>query len=88
MSNKFKHMTSDDRLTISTMLDKSESLTAIAKALGKDISTISKEIRRNSVKSNYVHPYATYNDCQLGFKCGHRTNCNKCYDRKRCKRCS
>lgn len=30
MSNKFKHMTSDDRLTISTMLDKYESLTAIA----------------------------------------------------------
>lgn len=47
---KHKHMTHEDRITIETSLTNNESLKDIAKCIGKDPTTISKEIKRNRVE--------------------------------------
>lgn len=50
---KYKHFTSDERLEISILLNKGYSQRDIAGALGKNHSSVSREIKRNSVKSQY-----------------------------------
>ena len=42
---KYKHLTLDERFKIQHMLDDKESFASIARTLGKDRSTISREIR-------------------------------------------
>jgi len=50
-----KHITREQRYTISTMLQKGYSQQAIADVTGKDKSTISREIKRNKDKRNGVY---------------------------------
>ena len=50
-----KHLTSEQRYTISVMLQKGHSQKEIAEVIGKDKSTISREIRRNRDKRNGVY---------------------------------
>ena len=45
--SKNKHLNLDDRCKIQLMLDNKESFSSIATALGKDPTTISKEIRNH-----------------------------------------
>ena len=45
--SKNKHLSLDDRSKIQLMLDNKESFSSIASSLGKDPSTISKEIRNH-----------------------------------------
>lgn len=42
-----KHMTQDNRVVIEKRLDASKTLSAIAAELGKDPTTISKEIKKH-----------------------------------------
>ncbi len=49
MTAKGKHLTQEDRHYIEDALNESYSLTDIAKRLGKDPTTISKEVKRNRV---------------------------------------
>jgi len=44
---KNKHLTLDDRLTIQAELSKPQTFKAIGQLVGKDATTISKEIRKN-----------------------------------------
>jgi transposase, IS30 family len=46
-SNKNKHLTLEERMFIQSMLMKAESFKSIGVAVGKDPTTISKEVRRN-----------------------------------------
>lgn len=46
-SYKFKHMTLDDRVTIQKSLKEGKTFVEIGSLLGKDPSTISKEIRNH-----------------------------------------
>ena len=46
-SYKFKHMTLDDRITIQKSLKEGKSFVEIGALLGKDPSTISKEVRNH-----------------------------------------
>ena len=45
--SKNKHLNLDDRCKIQLMLDNKESFSSIATALGKDPTTISKEVRNH-----------------------------------------
>lgn len=47
--NKNKHLVRSDRDTIKSMLDEKCNFTQIAEAIGKDRTTISREVRNRSV---------------------------------------
>ena len=49
-----KHLTIEERTTISNMLSTGNYLTNIAKALNRDISTIRLEILKHRKESRYV----------------------------------
>lgn len=49
MSTKYKHMTFDDRIEIQECLNKGMSFKAIAKRIGKDPTTISKEVKKHFI---------------------------------------
>lgn len=81
MDNKNKHLTLENRITIQTELSKGTSFKGIASILGKDCTTISKEIR------NHIHHEKSgafgkaFNDCLLNIKreCSLKSVCPKCY---------
>lgn len=56
-----KHITSEERHTIEHLLSQSLSPTGIAKQLGRDKSTITREIKRNSDQRNGVYCYELAN---------------------------
>lgn len=84
---KGKHLRIEDRLIIEYGLDQNYSLKEIAKRLGKDPTTISKEIKRNRfIKTSKRKQY----DIK---PCKHRKSCTKknlCNDScgKQCKKCN
>ena len=60
---KYHHLNQSERGIIHHMLNEQESFKAIARALGRDPSTISKEVRRHLrfvQKGGYGRPF---NDC-------------------------
>ena len=84
-----KHMTQDDRILIEKDLDSAISLRKIAEKLGKDPSTISKEIkkRRSFQKHNSFNEpknkCALFGNCKIKHLCGERNalckkNCKSC----------
>ena len=52
MTKKQKHLTLEDRIDIQTGISQQETFRSIAEKMGKDPSTISKEIKRNRI----IHP--------------------------------
>ena len=69
------HLVLDDRITIEVLLKERATFTQIAKELGKDPSTISKEVRRHL---QVVHK-GKYNPCAKRIGCRkHGTACRKC----------
>lgn len=73
--NKNKHLILDNRITIEKELDKHSSFKAIARLLGKDCTTISKEIKSHlcfEKSGTFGH---AFNDCRLKFL--HQCNANK-----------
>lgn len=81
---KIKHLTLDDRVNISEGLKLNLPINHIARQLGKDPTTIAKEIRRNRVYSPAVNSRVIFNHCV------HRTNCSitGACERNCSKRCS
>ena len=61
--NMAKHLSLDDRITIQSELTNKSSLSEIAKILGRDISTIRKEIVNHRQVSKKTGPYVVYNNC-------------------------
>lgn len=90
--SKNKHLSIEERTTIKTMLDSSASFKEIARVLGRDCTTISKEIRNHLLFQKtgcYGH---SFNDCANRRSCpvsglcsdpGCRfrrcSNCSKCH---------
>ena len=65
----YKHLSAHERGVINHMLNEQESFKSIARALGRDPSTISKEIRRHlrfEQKGAYGSPF---NDCKMRKEC-------------------
>lgn len=86
-----KHLTPDNRFTIETMLNDKSSFKAIADALGKDPSTISKEVRSHLVFKRIGGIRLNYNSCALRFQCKKGHICTTCHSERKftlCRRCS
>lgn len=76
---KFKHLTFNDRLSIEKGLNNNLSFKSIALEIGKNCSTISKEIRLNCYSSTSFALNSQFNPCV------HRTSCTKIKICKQCK---
>ena len=66
-TNKNKHMTENERKIIESSIRNGATHTAIAQVIGKDKSTIGKEIR--------LHRVLTYK-CSLPLECANRSKCS------------
>lgn len=89
-----KHLTLEDRFKISHLLDENYSFKAIGAELGKDCTTISKEIRSHFIlkkTGTFGHPF---NACLHRFSCDMRMLCTNCYSSRKynfcrfCKYCN
>jgi len=86
--NKNKHLTLDDRYTIQHSLEERMSFKAIGSLLGKDCTTISKEIKGHIIFEKKGAPYRPFNDCihRRNCKINYRL-CNSCNNNRRCSTC-
>ena len=90
-TRKQKHLTLDDRVVIETGLTAGKSMRTIALELGKDPSTISKEVkkRRTHLERNTFNDSS--NQCALSKECHRKNICNSgavTCQRRECRRCS
>lgn len=81
--SKHKHMTLDDRAAIQAELDKGTSFKEIGIILGKDCTTISKEVRKHICRQKTGAMGKSFNDCLLNVKreCTLRSVCQRCTSR-------
>lgn len=89
MANQ-KHLTLEERTVIQSMLDNCSSFTEIGNALGKDRTTISKEVRGHLVFRRIGCQRVNYNACAHRFSCDKRNVCSECRSGKvykLCRRC-
>lgn len=61
--NKHKHLSFEERFTIKTLLDVSASFKEIGRALGRDCTTISKEVRNHLLFQKIGCFGRPFNDC-------------------------
>lgn len=86
---KYKHLIKEQRDTIQYMIDNNHSFSDIAKAINKDRTTISKEIRRNSYIKSYCYDSFDFsNKSKIIANCKFLSKppyvCNTCYKKKGC----
>ena len=88
MPGKNKHLTYDDRVYIQQNLNKL-SFKDIGKKLGKDCTSISREVRRHTI-TVYTGPWGKdYNDCKKRDCCPFSAQCgSKTCKRSRCCGCN
>ena len=86
MANQ-KHLTIEERTIIQSMLDRRSSFTEIGNALGKDRTTISKEVRGHLVFRKIGYTRVNYNACASRFSCDRRNVCTECKSVKAYKLC-
>lgn len=73
--NKNKHLTLEERIIIETWLEKKESFTSIGRMLGKDPTTIKKEVKSH-IRFKQTGCYGkNFNDCLIRRGCGRRHLC-------------
>lgn len=93
-SRKQKHLTEDDRIAIQADLTEGMSFRSIAKELGKDPTTISKEVRKHRVFLKRSHFNQDNNQCARLKECNRKNICDSaskfCLDKlcKHCPRCN
>ncbi|HBL40301.1 MAG TPA: IS30 family transposase, partial [Ruminococcaceae bacterium] len=61
MSKKNKHMTLDDRIEIQECLNKGMTFKAIALRIGKDPTTVSKEVKLRAI--SYTNSFTKTDEC-------------------------
>lgn len=86
-SMKNIHMNNHDRVIIENGLLSRLSFKAIALKIGKDCTTISKEVKLNFVDRNTTYPGRVFNNCIDRFNCEHYNICSTCKISKS-KKCS
>ena len=79
--NKQQHLTLDSRISIENKLNERQSFKAIARFLGKDCTTISKEVRNHICFEKSGAYGRAFNDCRLAFE-------HQCSSQKMCQHCS
>lgn len=88
---KYKHLTLKDRCLIQSMLTEKYNLSSIANTIGKNPSTVSKEIRAHITVENKGAFNVNYNSCVHRFHCTKSHICTECHSARKyklCKRCS
>ena len=86
--SKNKHLTLDDRFVIEHGLDRCSTFKALSVTIGKDCTTVSKEIRSHLVFEKKGAPYRPFNDCLERTHCLHIGDvCEQC-SRTQKKKCS
>lgn len=76
-NNKNLHLTFQERLIIQTGIEHGSTKVAIAQTIGKDKSTIGKEIKAHR---QLVHRYSYTTDCAHLKNCPHNHVCENCID--------
>ena len=76
--NKKTHLARCDRDMIKSMLDEKCNFTQIAAAIGKDRTTVSREVRNHALTIRTNVKYATYNACKHRFSCDKKHVCFSC----------
>jgi len=90
MMNKQKHMDIEARRTIEDGLNRKESFKQIGLSVGKDCTTISKEVRKHRVFESTGSCGKAFNDCEQAYLrlCDLRHVCDLCTaDRRPCWSC-
>lgn len=91
LMTKYKQLTSLDRLSIETGLREGNSFKAIAKVIGKDCTTVSKEVRAHLVFRKSGAYGRAFNDCLNRKSCQRFGVCSRCCqpqkNRSRCSFC-
>ena len=85
-----KHLTLDDRSIIALRLNERCSFKAIANELGKNCTTISREVQSHLVFKRVGAPGRAFNACKHRFSCLEQHICSDCPGRKAysyCKNC-
>ena len=86
--NKNKHLTLDDRYTIQHSLEERMSFKSIGTLLGKDCTTIAKEIKGHMVFEKKGAPCRPFNDCIHRRKCTVNYHlCSPCNNNRHCSTC-
>ena len=92
---KNKHLSFDDRLEIERCLKENLSFKQIGKNIGKDCTTISKEIKTHITFKNSGAVGRPFFDCVNRFNCPHKTKGSRCnpkicehYQKEICKKLS
>lgn len=84
----YRHLTYDDRCEIQRMLGAGESVSPVARSLGRNVSSITREIVRNRRDDGYRStPAAMVRLCTHVRTCGLKGICPRCSTR-RCASCS
>ena len=86
---KKPRLTDADRLAMESMLRSGKTVYAIAKALSRPVTTVTREIKARAVESDKGAAYRVTNRCAFRMECGRRQVCAHClYDgRRQCKFC-
>lgn len=80
------HLTLDERNFIEQELAKNTTFSDIAKYLGKDITTISKEVKKHRIRKEGQAIHIGFNHCARRYNCRRKNICNfNCL--KNCKNC-
>lgn len=82
--NKQKHLTLESRITIETKLNAGDSFKSIGRFLGKDCTTISKEVRNHICFEKSGAYGRAFNDCRfsVSHQCSAQKICSDCTSRK------
>lgn len=82
-----RHLTLDQRILIEKGLNEGKNFVLIAKSIGKDPSTISKEVRKHRTIKYWKDP-DRMPGCSLWKSCQKKHVCSDCYSIKDCRDCS
>ena len=85
---KNKHLTIEERRTIADCLHQKDTFKSIASTLGKDCTTIAKEIRKNITISHTGCSGRAFNNCKHRLHCSQSYLCSECTRYRISSRCS
>ena len=82
--SEYKQLSLNERKTIEELLDQSTSFTKIAKHIGRDKNTISREVLRNSCAKRTGAVGQPFNNCRNRMSCAQYRLCKNVDCRKQC----
>ena len=82
------HLTLNERLRLEFLLNDGRNFAEIGRELGKDRSTISREVRNHTVESRKAGYGRRHNDCKNRYHCPASENCGKTCNRMTCSGCN